>query len=346
MKEKRAAGERTTILVTGAAGIIGPELVLDLRERYGDERVIAGYRSSPLPREVSSGGPSVQVDVSDFGALEQVVTHHDVGAIYHLAAVLSSAAERDVQLGWQANVEGLYNVLESARRLSVPKIFLASSIAVFGETTPKHPTPQDTILHPTSFYGVSKRFGELLGAYYAARFGVDVRGLRYPGIISPRSVQGERTISRTIETESGTRVVTGSTDFVTSMIQAAIRGEAYECCFHPETVLPLMYIDDCVKATVDLMHAGSLPLHHRCEYNLRGIEFTAAELAQEIERQTPGFRCEFRPDERQLLADATARAIDDSAAREEWGWSPEFDLPRMTQALLRAHQDRLHPQDP
>lgn len=329
------------VLVTGAAGIIGRALVQHLRDRLGRERVIAGYRSSRLPEEVALGGPSVQVDVSDHADLQRAVAQHGIGEIYHLAAVLSSAAERDVRTGWQANVQGLYNVLEVARGGGAQKVFIASSIAVFGETTPKDPTPQDTILHPTSFYGVSKRFGELLGSYYSARFDLDVRGLRYPGIISPDSVVGERTISRTVETDSGPRVITGSTDFVTGMIRSAIKGEPYSCCFEPDTVLPLMFIDDCVKATVDLMSAGPLPLHHRCEYNLRGMEFTAAQLAEEIKRQVPGFRYEFRPDERQLLAEATARRIDESAARKEWGWSPEFDLSRMTAALLHAHGERL-----
>jgi nucleoside-diphosphate-sugar epimerase len=314
--------------------------VTELRGRYGAERVIAAYHHSRLPAALAEAGPNVRVDVSDREMLEDVVARYGIDVVYHLAAVLSHAAADDINRAWSANVVGFYNLLEVARKVKTCRIFFASSIAVFGESTPKDPTPQDSILHPASFYGISKRFGELLGSYYFERYGVDARGLRYPGIISAHSVPGERSISRTVMTQAGPQVISGSTDFVIEMISAAVAGDPYVCFVGPETVLPLMYIADCVKATVDLMEAEPSALIHRCEYNLRGMEFSAVELADEVRRQVSGFHCEFRPDERQLLADATARRIDESAARREWNWTPRYDLPRMVADVLQTLRAR------
>lgn len=310
-----------TILVTGAAGQIGSELTLVLREKYGAENVIAADLKPPAAALAS--GPFVILDVTEKARLEEVVRKYKVEVIYHLAAILSATGEKDPQLAWRVNMDGLYNVLEVARTAGVRQVFWPSSIAVFGPKTPKERTPQDTILSPTTMYGVTKVAGELLCEYYHRRYGLDVRGLRFPGIIS-----------------NETRPGGGTTDYAVEMFYAAVKGEPYRCFVRPDTVLPMMYMPDCLKATLQLMEAEERRLRWRI-YNVTGMSFSAEELAREIQKRVPGFQVEYAPDFRQAIAESWPHSIDDSAAREDWGWKPDHDLSRMVDAMLSALRRKL-----
>ncbi|MBC7093044.1 NAD-dependent epimerase/dehydratase family protein, partial [Candidatus Bipolaricaulota bacterium] len=308
--------------VTGATGQIGSELTLALRDRYGREQVVAaGHRRAP-PEPLRSSGPFVALDVTDRAQVERVVREHEINVVYHLAAILSATGERDPQLAWRINVEGLYNVLEVARTQGITQVFFPSSIAVFGPKTPRDHTPQDTVLSPTTMYGVTKVAGELLCEYYARRYRLDVRGLRYPGIISSETPPGG-----------------GTTDYAVEMFYAAVKGEPYTCFVHEDTVLPMMYMPDCLKATLMLMEADPARLRFRI-YNVTGTSFSAAELAEEIKKRVPGFRVEYKPDFRQAIADSWPRSIDDSAAREDWGWRPRYPLAAMVQDMLERLRRR------
>ncbi|MCS7216925.1 MAG: NAD-dependent epimerase/dehydratase family protein [Candidatus Bipolaricaulota bacterium] len=311
----------TKILVTGAAGQIGSELTQVLRREHGDENVVATDIKPPrFPG--AEAGPWVPLDVTDRAQVERVIQEFGIAEVYHLAAVLSASGERDPDRAWRVNTEGLYNVLEAARRHGVRRIFWPSSIAVFGPKTPRVNTPQDTILAPTTMYGITKVVGELLCEYYHRRYGLDVRGLRFPGIISSATPPGG-----------------GTTDYAVEIFYAAVRGEPYTCFVRPDTVLPMMYMPDCLKAIRLLMAADPARLRYRI-YNVTGLSFAAEELARELQRRVPGFRVEYRPDFRQDIADSWPRTIDDSAAREDWGWKPDYDLPRMVEAMLAALRER------
>lgn len=311
----------TKILVTGATGQIGSELTLALREIHGGANVIAADKRPPNER-LSETGPFITLDVTDRKQLESAVCEHKITEIYHLAAILSATGEQNPDLAWRVNMEGLYNVLEVAKNFGVKKIFWPSSIAVFGPKTPKENVPQDTILSPTTMYGITKVAGELLCEYYHRRYGLDVRGLRFPGIISSETPPGG-----------------GTTDYAVEIFYAAVRGEPYTCFVRPDTVLPMMYMPDCLKATLMLMNADPSRLRFRI-YNVTGMSFSAAELAEEIKKRVPNFRVEYKPDFRQAIADSWPRTIDDSAAREDWGWQPDYDLPKMVEAMLTALHKR------
>lgn len=312
----------TKILVTGATGQIGSELTLALREIHGGTNVIAAGHKRPPNERLSETGPFITLDVTDRKQLESVVCEHKITEIYHLAAILSATGEQNPDLAWRVNMEGLYNVLEVAKNFGVKKIFWPSSIAVFGPKTPKENVPQDTILSPTTMYGITKVAGELLCEYYHRRYGLDVRGLRFPGIISSETPPGG-----------------GTTDYAVEIFYAAVRGEPYTCFVRPDTVLPMMYMPDCLKATLMLMNADPSRLRFRI-YNVTGMSFSAAELAEEIKKHVPNFRVEYKPDFRQAIADSWPRTIDDSAAREDWGWQPDYDLPKMVEAMLTALRKR------
>lgn len=303
------------ILVTGAVGQIGSELVAKLRDCHGRENVIATDRRPPRPA-LRESGPFERVDVVDRAAMERVVDCHGVEVIYHLAAILSAKGEENPNQAWRVNIDGLYNVLEIAREHKLRGVFWPSSIAVFGPKTPKERTPQDTILSPTTMYGVTKVAGELLCDYYHQRYGLDVRGLRFPGIISSETPPGG-----------------GTTDYAVEMFYAAVRGEAYTCFVRPDTTLPMMYMPDCLKAILNLMESDPHGLRYRI-YNVASISFSAQELAETIRKHLPKFRVEYKPDFRQAIADSWPRSIDDSAAREDWGWQPAYDLETMTKAML------------
>jgi nucleoside-diphosphate-sugar epimerase len=323
--------EMTKILVTGAVGQIGSELTVALRERYGADNVVAtGHRTKPS-QVLCEGGPFEFIDVTHRETLEAVVDKYQIDTIYHMAAVLSAVGEERPLLAWNVNVNGLHNILEIARQRQLVRVFCPSSIAVFGPDTPRHNTPQETILRPTTMYGVTKVSGELLCDYYVRRFGVDVRGVRYPGIISSETLPGG-----------------GTTDYAVAIYYEAIANKRYTCFVRADTVLPMMYMPDCIQGTMDLMEADFDRLAHHADFNLTAMSFSAGELAAEIKKHIPDFECTFQPDERQEIADSWPRSIDDSAAREEWGWRPVYDLAAMTADMLdtlaqRHAAGRLYP---
>ena len=322
-------GSMKRILVTGAFGQIGTELTMALRSRYGNENVVAvGHKTKPS-EDLADSGPYGFVDVTKRESVEEYVKKHDVDTIYHLAAILSVVGEKNPQLTWDVNMNGLYNILEIARERKMTRIFWPSSIAVFGPETPRENTPQETVLRPRTMYGVTKVAGELLCNYYVKRFGLDVRGLRYPGIISSEAPPGG-----------------GTTDYAVAIFYEAIKHKKYTCFVREDTVLPMMYMPDCIKATVDLMEANLSQLKHHADFNLAGISFSAGELAAEIRKHIPEFVCEYKPDFRQEIADSWPTSIDDSAARNEWGWKPSYNLSTMTKDMLdklskRYEQGRL-----
>jgi nucleoside-diphosphate-sugar epimerase len=319
------------ILVTGAVGQIGSELTVELRRRYGGENVVAtGHRTKPS-ETLCEGGPFEFLDVTRRETLEAVVDRYQIDTICHMAAVLSAVGEEKPHLAWDVNINGLYNVLELARERELARVFCPSSIAAFGPETPRDNTPQETILRPTTMYGVSKVAGELLCDYYVRRFGVDVRGVRYPGIISSETLPGG-----------------GTTDYAVAIYYEAIAHKHYTCFVREDTVLPMMYMPDCIKGTIDLMEADFDRLRHHADFNMASMSFSVGELAAEIKKHIPEFGCDYEPDFRQAIADSWPRSIDDSAAREEWGWQPAYDLAAMTADMLeklgqRHAEGRLYP---
>ncbi len=311
------------ILITGAAGQIGSELTLALRERYGAENVVAAGHHTEPSRTLREGGPFERLDVKDRAQIERVVDRYKIDTIFHMAAILSAVGEDKPQLAWQVNMGGLYNILEVARERHLARIFSPSSIAVFGPETPHGCAPQETVLRPRTIYGVSKVAGELLGDYYVRRFGLDVRGLRYPGIISSETLPGG-----------------GTTDYAVAIFYGAIEEKGYTCFVREDTVLPMMYMPDCIKATIALMEADPARLVHHCDFNLAGMSFSAGELAAEIKKHIPEFTCHYAPDARQEIADTWPQTIDDRAAREEWGWAPSYGLASMTTEMLSRLGER------
>ncbi len=310
------------ILVIGATGQIGSELTPALREIYGEPNVVAGYHKRK-PTGSLLKGPCVYVDICDGKNIEQVVGEFDIDTIYHLGAILSAAGERNPQLAWRVNIEGLYNVLEVAREYNL-RVFWPSSIAVFGPKTPKYNTPQDTILCPTTMYGVTKVAGELLCKYYVDKYGLDVRGVRYPGVISSETLPGG-----------------GTTDYAVEMFYAAVKREKYTCFVREDTVLPMIYMPDTIKAAITLMNADRSRLTYMIGYNVAGVSFSAGELASEIRKYVPDFEVEYKPDFRQKIADSWPKTIDDSVAREEWGWRPEWNLENMVKDMLEKLKRKL-----
>jgi len=305
------------ILVTGATGQIGSELAIELRRKYGNHNVIAaGHKRAPSGRLFQSG-PFEYVDVTDKASIEKAVRKHDIDTVYHLAAVLSATGEQNPQLAWNVNMNSLYNILEIAREHGIVRIFWPSSIAVFGPSTPRVNTPQETVLIPGTMYGVTKVAGELLCNYYFLRFGLDVRSVRYPGIISSETAPGG-----------------GTTDYAVEIFYEAIRKKRYTCFVREDTVLPMMYMPDCINAALDLMDADASRVKRRTSYNVTAISFSAGELAAEIKKHIPEFKCEYKPDFRQKIADSWPMSIDDSVARREWGWNPMYDLTTVTRDMI------------
>jgi nucleoside-diphosphate-sugar epimerase len=318
-------GKRTTtsILVTGSEGQIGSELVAELRRRYGAERVIACDLKPPAARPGELLGPFEKADVTDARRMTEVCRKYRIGTIVHLAAILSATGEKDPAKAWHVNVEGLRIALELARELDLAQVLCPSSIAVFGKGCPRVNTPQETVLKPTTMYGITKVVGELLCDYYVQKFGVDARGLRYPGIISAETLPGG-----------------GTTDYAVAIYYGAVEKGRYTCFVREDTRLPMMYMPDCIKATIDLMEADFGRLRHHGDFNVGAMSFTAGELAAAIKRHVPGFRVTYEPDERQRIADSWPSSIDDSAAREEWGWKPTYDLETMTVDMLERLRKR------
>jgi nucleoside-diphosphate-sugar epimerase len=307
------------ILVTGATGQIGSDLVEALRRRHGTDRVVELDLKRPPERNGQMADRRFEaLDVRDRDGLERVIEAHEVGAVYHLASLLSASGERQPDRTWDVNMAGLKHVLDLAREHDL-QVFWPSSIAVFGPNTPKENTPQQTVLDPDTMYGVTKRSGELLCRYYHRRYGVDVRSLRYPGLISYSTAPGG-----------------GTTDYAVEMYVAAAQGESYTCYLRPETRLPMMYMPDAITAVLDLMAADAEALSVRTSYNIAAFSFSAEELAAALQQQVPGFEVTYEPDGRQQIADSWPASIDDSAARSDWNWTPDFDLDAMTEDML-AH---------
>jgi len=307
-----------TTLVTGAAGQIGTDLVRALRARAGAGAVVA-TDLGPAP-EAWGDGPFDALDVTDGPALERIVREYDVDTVYHLASLLSATGERKPEVAWNVNVNGLRHVLEVARESEL-RVFWPSSIAVFGPTTPRD-APQRTILEPTTVYGVTKVTGELLCQYYHAKHGVDVRSVRYPGIISYSAPPGG-----------------GTTDYAVAIFHAAVAAHPFTCFVGPDTRLPMMYMPDAIDATLALMDAPAGRLTVRTSYNIGSLTFSAAELADAIRRRAPGFDVTYAPDYRQAIADSWPATVDDSDARRDWGWVPRYGLDAMVEEMLERLKD-------
>lgn len=302
-------GDIRRVLVTGAGGQIGSELVPYLRRYYGIENVIA---SDIRPARDDNVGPYEELDVLNYDEYERLVNKNDIQEVYHLAAILSATGENKPDLAWNVNINGFRNILEIARKRNVQKIFHPSSIAAFGSETPRENTPQNTVLTPRTMYGVTKVTGELLGNYYYDKFGVDTRGIRFPGVISNVAPPGG-----------------GTTDYAVEIFYEALKKGTYECFLRPDTMLPMIYMPDCLRSFKELMDAPVMNLKHRTRYNLAAMSFTPAELAAEIQKHKPEFTITYKPDYRQEIADTWPKSIDDSCAREDWGWSHDYDLEAM-----------------
>lgn len=304
------------ILITGACGQLGSELTEELRKRHGNDQVIASDISEPKPS--LSSGPFEHLDVLDRDRIEEIVDKHNIGTVYHLAALLSATAEKNIHFAWKLNMDGLLNILNTAREKSLNRIFWPSSIAVFGPDAQKVKTPQTAACNPTTVYGISKLAGEQWCAYYHNKFGVDVRSLRYPGLIGYKSMPGG-----------------GTTDYAVDIYHKALEGETFHCFLEKESALPMMYMADAVKATIDLMEAPSENISIRTSYNVSAISFSPEEIAAAISRQVDGFEITYTPDHRQAIADSWPDSIDDTPARTDWGWEPSFDLESMTDDMLK-----------
>ena len=316
------------ILVTGSAGQIGSELTLALRARYGGDRVVAGTRKTKLGEELLCSGPSAPVDCLDAAALAAVVQKYRIDTVYHLAAILSAVAEADPALAWNVNINGLYNVLEVAREYNCA-VFVPSSIGAFGLTTPLDNTPQDTIQRPSTMYGVTKVAGELLCDYYHSRYGLDTRGVRYPGIISHATPPGG-----------------GTTDYAVEIYYAAITQRHYTCNLPAGTFLDMMYMPDALKAAITLMEADPEKLVHRNAFNVTAMNFDPELIAASIRTHIPEFTLDYEVDPvKARIAASWPNSMDDSAAREEWGWSPDYDLEAMTEDMLAVLAGKLQRQE-
>ena len=308
-----------SILVIGAKGQIGSELVEELRRIYGDKNIIATDIKLPSDEFIKSG-PFYQLDVLDFPKLTEIIKKHNVKQIYLLAALLSAVAEQKMKAAWRLNMEGLFGLLEISKDEKI-KLFWPSSIAVFGPSTPRDNTPQITIMEPTTVYGISKLAGERWCEYYFKKFGVDVRSLRYPGLIGYKADAGG-----------------GTTDYAVEIFHEAIRNQKYECFLSKDTYLPMMYMHDALRATITLMNADYSSIKIRSSYNVAAMSFTPQQIADEIKKHVPGFIINYKPDIRQQYADSWPKSIDDSCARKDWGWKPEFNLETMTEDMLQHIQ--------
>lgn len=312
------------ILVTGALGQIGSELTVELRKRYGSDNVIASDIKSDENSKVVNEGPWSILDVTDIEAVSNLIREYKIDTIFHMAAILSATGEKNPLLCWRVNMDGTLNILETAREESLARVIIPSSIAAFGPETPRENTPQKTILRPKTIYGVTKVSGELLCDYYVERFGVDVRGLRYPGIISSETPPGG-----------------GTTDYAVEIYYKAIEEGRYTCFVRRNTMLPMMYMPDCIKATLDLADADFHNLSHHSDFNVGALSVTAGDIAESISKFIPGFEVTYESDFRQEIADTWPSSIDDSVARKEWGWEPEWDLDSMTADMLEKLRQKL-----
>lgn len=312
------------VLITGASGQIGSELTTALRSRYGNENVVASDIKFKDNDHLKDSGAFYQIDCTDYDQLKKVVKQHKIDTIYHLAAILSGVAESNPQKAWHVNISGLYNVLEIARE-SNSAVFTPSSIGAFGPSTPLENTPQDTIQRPTSIYGVTKVAGELICDYYFKKYGVDTRGLRYPGIISNETLPGG-----------------GTTDYAVEIFYEAIKNRKYVCFLQATTSLDMMYMPDAINGAIKLMETNPEKLRHRNAFNVTAMSFAPENLSEEIKKHIPEFCMKYAIDPiRQAIADSWPRSMDDSAARQEWGWEPKYNLQEMTSDMISVLSKKL-----
>lgn len=313
------------ILIIGATGQIGSELTMELRKRYGNDHVVAGYIHGSEPKgELKESGPSEVVDVTDGEMIAAAVKKYRIDTIYNLAALLSVVAESKPKLAWKIGIDGLWNVLEVARENGCA-VFTPSSIGSFGLSTPHVGTPQDTIQRPRTMYGVTKVTTELLSDYFFTKYGVDTRAVRFPGLISNVTLPGG-----------------GTTDYAVDIYYAAVRGEKFVCPLKPGTLMDMMYMPDALNGSIKLMEADPSRLIHRNAFNIASMSFAPETIYEAIRREVPGFEMEYQPDPlKQSIADSWPDSMDDSCARQEWDWKPEYDLESMTRDMLAKLRARL-----
>lgn len=305
------------ILVIGALGQLGSELTVALRKEYGHSQVIAADISKKN-EEIIGEGPFEIVDVLDSNQVASIVNKYNITQIYHLAALLSASGEKNPQFAWKLNMDGLFHVLDIAKEKKLQKVYWPSSIAAFGPTTPKKKTPQYTIMDPTTIYGISKLAGERLCEYYFQKHQLDVRSLRYPGLIGYNSLPGG-----------------GTTDYAVDIFYKALEKKTYECFLAKNTVLPMMYMPDAIKATLQIMDAPAKKIKIRSSYNLAAISFSPQEIANEIKKNIPSFKIKYKPDFRQKIAESWPQSINDALAKKDWGWKPDFTLAKMTKDMIQ-----------
>ena len=303
-------------MILGACGQIGTELTLRLREEYKGAQIIASDIREGS-ESLSESGPFELLDATDYEAVEDVVMHYEVDEIYLMAAMLSATAEKFPMRAWNLNMNSLFNVLNLAKEKKIEKVFWPSSIAVFGPNTPKQNTPQQSIMEPATVYGISKQAGERWCSYYHHKYGVDVRSVRYPGLISWKTLPGG-----------------GTTDYAVDIYHQALQNGTYTCFIKENTRLPMMFMEDAIRATLQLMEADPDKLNVRTSYNLAAMSFTPAEIASNIKEHLPEFRIDYDPDFRNAIAESWPESIDDSQARTDWGWSAEYDLQKTTSEML------------
>jgi nucleoside-diphosphate-sugar epimerase len=304
-------------IIIGAGGQIGTELTLALRKKHGTSQIIAADLKDQAPALIQDG-PYVTLDILTREAVRQYIIDHEIETVYLLAALLSATAEKNPDFAWTLNMEGLFTILDLAKEGHIKKIFWPSSIAVFGPTTPADATPQFTVMEPSTVYGISKQAGERWCEYYYNKFGVDVRSIRYPGLISYKSPPGG-----------------GTTDYAVDIYYKAKQEGKFSCFLSEDTALPMMFMDDAIRATIQLMEAPKENLRIRSSYNLGGISFTPKEIEASIQAHLPSFEVTYAPDFRQAIADSWPNSIDDSYARQDWNWKLEYDLTRMTEVMLK-----------
>lgn len=310
------------ILVLGAGGQIGTDLVDSLREKYGAEAVVAADLRAPSA-ERQTQGPFVQLDATDAEACLAVIEKYGISQVYHLVAMLSATAEKMPMKGWDLNMQSLFVFLELAREKKIAKLYWPSSIAAFGPTTPRENTPQHTVMDPGTVYGISKLAGELWCDYYHKKYGVDVRGLRYPGLISYKADPGG-----------------GTTDYAVDIFHKAVAGENYHCFLAAERRLPMMYMPDAIKATIGIMEAPAEKVPLRTSYNVAAFSFSPEELYRAIQKEVPGFEMAYALDERDRIAQGWPQSIDDAEARAHWGWQPDYSLEAMVKEMLQKLKER------
>lgn len=307
---------KTKVLLTGAGGQLGSELTEALAKKFGAENIVATDVNEKVAEKFSYCTFEV-LDIQDVLRLEHLVDSHQITQIYHLAALLSAVGEKNPLFTWNLNMNGLLNVLEVARKKNLDKVYWPSSIAAFGLNTPKIETPQETVTEPNTVYGITKVSGELWCQYYFEKYGVDVRSLRYPGLIGYKSLPGG-----------------GTTDYAVDIYHKAIAGEVFSCFLSEDTYLPMMYMPDAIKATISLMDAPKEQIKVRTSYNISALSFSPKEIYESILKEIPDFKIKYEPDFRQKIADSWPDSINDSAARSDWGWNPDFDLDKMTKDII------------